>query len=475
MYRANKIIKRSIDQYILFSRVSSLRGMLQTLSGLEYAPKDITTKRPPQRRRSCFGMLLTLDAGNDHVEEDERFEVNESDKNSNNDASTTTAPHRSEESSSVADAEQFQKTVNRKKRGGTGIPVGNGVPHPPVKLSRAFVPFIIRFTVLVLQLAAIFFSSNVSDEIQARRSFNVRLTDNNTVLNTSQVEQSECREFIEGARGVEQNGSVLLCIGSEETIEFNRFENTVLHFRFDTRRNSIEYVVEDAGGFAITVYLRTRINLIGDDDVQLGLLRPDLEVDRNYSKRLIQRVMKRAVNQLGFDVNRDQIEERIPEASVIEYSFNRNFGRTRRASMADALLSELRQLSFDLNVTQVGEEDVLYAFKTNRGYFRHENPVIAVVSKNRVAQGWLIIIWIVVLIVRLTAQHFFMSFDELAYVELKKIHGVDASVGPLAKVERIETLKVKKFSDGRVGRIGFRAANEREMEVENFYGCEAVM
>ncbi|PXF41355.1 hypothetical protein BWQ96_08925 [Gracilariopsis chorda] len=58
---------------------------------------------------------------------------------------------------------------------------------------------------------------------------------------------------------------------------------------------------------------------------------------------------------------------------------------------------------------------MLYGFKQEQENFRHENAVIAVVGGKRLAQGWLMIAWLGLLVVRLIGQRFFKVFDELAY------------------------------------------------------------
>eukprot|EP00178_Gracilaria_changii_P027632 TRINITY_DN897_c0_g1_i1.p2 TRINITY_DN897_c0_g1~~TRINITY_DN897_c0_g1_i1.p2 ORF type:complete len:539 (-),score=113.51 TRINITY_DN897_c0_g1_i1:2629-4245(-) len=473
MYRAHNINKRSLDQYILFSRVSSMRGMLQTLSGLEYPPHEVSTQ-PLRSSRGflwrCFGVGKRAAEAQAHVKHEQaRSQV--TDAVDDRDATTV-----ADTEHSLSDEEsQLRELPDKLRR--SGIPERDGVPRPRVKRYRLIAPVLIRFVVLLLELAAIYSSSNITDQVLAARSFNVRLTAiNGTDAHVPNSRDSRCQEFIEHARGVEQSGIVLLCIDSEENRDLTtRREHTSVTFRFDGSQNRMEYLVADKLVMTTRVYARVLINLINDDDVELAPLRPDLEVGDHYSRRVIQGVMTRALNALGFNVSLSQIQERVDEGGVITYEYDRYFDEVGREQIGEALLSELQQFTLGLNVTQEGEEDVLYAFKAGRGYFRHHEAVIAVVGRNRVAQGWLLIAWVTLLVVRLIAQRFFTVFDELAYPAVKKVHGADLSLGPLACVRQQDTLYIGKFSDGRVGHIGYRAANERQDRVSNFHGCEIVL
>ncbi|KAI0557999.1 hypothetical protein FGB62_243g08 [Gracilaria domingensis] len=450
-----------------------MRGMLQTLSGLEYPVREITTVRPTKERGwrtwwRCFGARR-------REEEQVNSKQIETDASVLDNKGAVGVAHDPGALSGTEDDESRLPPLTEKLRR-PGIPERNGVPRPRVKRYRLIAPITIRFVVLLLELGAIYSSSNITDDVLAGHSFNVRLTKSNDTVNAAALQNSQCQEFIENARGVEQNGTVLLCIDSEETRDLTtRRENTSVFFRFNPNTNRMEYVVEDNFVMTTSVYARVFINLISDDNVELAPLRPDLDVDSNYSKVVIQGIMNRAMKKLGFDVNLSDINESEGDDNVITYGYDRFFDSSTRDDIGEALLSELQQFTLGLNFTEPGDEDVLYAFRADKGYFKHENAVIAVVGKNRLAQGWLIIAWVSLLVLRLIAQRFFTVFDELAYPAVKKVHGADLSVGPLAKVEKKETLYISKFSDGRVGHIGYRPANERQDRVSNFYGCDIVL
>ncbi|PXF44991.1 hypothetical protein BWQ96_05238 [Gracilariopsis chorda] len=422
VYRHYSINKRSLDTYMLYSRISSIRSVFRTLGGVEWASNQVATvpksSVPSHYRR-----------------------------------------HSGERPSS--EAHRLPSTKDCTPR---------GVPCPQLRYRKLLFPLLIRFTLLALQLFAIYSSSTTTRDVPVTPNFNLVLSNNTKPLPSPKGNFPSCRSWIQSTRGVEQNGDVLLCIDSEESRRFEGqpSQNTTLHFLFSPDENRFEFIVRDHLAMESRVFVKAKISFLSGENVGVAPLRPDLTSDNGTAEELVKKVMVNALRRQRVEIRMDDI--RTFTDSNVTYNYSCSLDLCDRVKLSNAVLDELRTLKLDVNKTSTG----VWLFN-GTGYIFEDKKAIAVVSSNRVAQGWFLIIWVALLLTRLIANRWLSDFEELAYAALKKVHGERMSVGPLAVTEHRAPVFVRKFSDGRVGHIGFRPASPRQRVVESFQDCEVVL
>lgn len=443
VHATSALSKRSVDAYLLYSRACSLRAVVRTVVGVEWPVNQVAT-----------------------VSRD-RFQLRR--------------PHRPLAPPPLAASPPHAASPPPPPRS-----TPRGVPVARLRPRRLLLPLLVRAALLALQLLAIYFSSPTTRDVPVTPNFDLQLSNDPraavapTDAPAANVSDAPaCRRYIRRARGVEQLGDVLLCITSREARRFDTPQpRTALRFHFCARENRFEFAVRDGQAMESQVSVRARLFFLSGENAGVAPLRPDLPSERGRAAAaLIKRVMLNALRAHGV---RDGVHPAAIHTVRTAHTLSYNLlcpprAACDRVALSDALLRELRSLRLAVNESADSPHAGVWLFSTRNGYQLERSRAIAVVSSNRIAQGWLLIIWLVLLLARSLAATRWRHFEELGYIAVKRLHGEPVALGPLALTEYRAPLFVRKFSDGRVGHIGFRPAAPRQRVVDTFHGCELVL
>lgn len=214
LYPTRSLRKRSIDRYIIFSRISSMRGLFSLFKGIELSNNFMSTAPS-----SCVSVINHTDP---------------------------------------------TKT--------------NRDPEVRRKYTKLFAPCFVRVLLLAAEFAAIYAGTSVSRFAISTEGFDVAVLPPTSPLNLQTNSTTGCDDFLREARGQEQAGELLSCVFRTVTRmpAIQRQENASISLTFIPSQNSLAFQIRNAEHKVTRIEFQTILNAVDGESVRLSPVRPDL-------------------------------------------------------------------------------------------------------------------------------------------------------------------------------------------------------
>lgn len=431
LYNSPTLNKSSLDRCIIYSRLPKPFKFLNMLKGLEW-PKEIITTSPPA--------LV-------------------SDKDSSNDVATKT--------------QGTHHALSVLKRVFLHFWSNNDVfeiPRISINYSKLLVPCLLFSFLFSFQMVAIYLIDSHLEVVMAGPGFDSRL-DLRRQNVSSQRKENGCDNFIVNPRGGEKTGKLLKCVRRSRGRHFTTSSGTNISITgiFKKRINAYYYEIEGKEAFNIKVTVKNTLNLIGGQELQIAPLRPD--VDQDHASSIFVTVVNRTLTDLGHFMTSETSVSQSIETGEVRWTFSQPIS-VQTEDLATSLVGQLRSLSLATNLSSLP-----WVFVGEGKYAEMSDAKIAIIVKNRIANGWLTTIALLTILFRFLIYGYgrSLTLDEAAFLAAKYIIKTDVTLGPTARKNETKPVALSKFSDGYTGHIGFCRMNSGQEEVLNFWGCREVL
>ncbi|CAN8066068.1 unnamed protein product [Agarophyton chilense] len=234
-----------------------------------------------------------------------------------------------------------------------------------------------------------------------------------------------CDDFFVPARGIHKASAVLKCVStsSSETSGIELKDSISMTNSINDNIHSFSIRSKTSSNMT-TAKLVISIRSIGQGELEMAPFRADIDRDATIAvfKAIAEGTLNRPLP--SFESNLISYSVEVGAETVIyeEESLGEPYDR-----LTSALISRLRSMDVVLNTTSAP-----WVFVESRTYEERPNIVVSIMVSNRVPQGVVAIIAVLLVFLRILANARFSSFDDVSYVIMKDIIRDDCALGPLA-------------------------------------------
>lgn len=306
-------------------------------------------------------------------------------------------------------------------------------------ISRNFsvlcIPTLAAVLLLSAEFASIYAGTTTPFAVTARTNFDPVLALSTRAQRTSQG--IACDDFFVPSRGLRQGAQVLKCV-TNSSVPHNAHISSAearISLKSSINSNTHMMLVQTGEEMESAVHISIEIRSIGQGAQHMGVFRWD--IDSNYTLAVFNGIINGTLELLDLapDSNVRYFSGMLQGTRDISYS--RSMDRSGEQITA-ALVKQLRRMDIVLNSTGAP-----WVFVREDEYERREKLTVGIQVYNRVPQGVLLILAIILVALRTIVNMFFTSFDEVAYMAMKEIIGDDCVLGPLAANSGLTAQEVK--------------------------------
>lgn len=411
MYGRRTICKSALDRYIIYKRISSMRGLIRLFRGCEWTQRDLSFTT---QKSECPEISIKI-------------------------TNTSSAIHH------------------------TGRLDRQSYPLPNVKrkYSKLVIPCLIKVLLLLVEALTIFAGTTVSRSVSGHACFDPKVAFPTSTRKRDGLPL--CDNYFLEARGQEKGGDVRKCLDvRSRSPPYPNAKQGISLYIDETAGVSLFNIATGKQSSSSNIIVSIELMTLGEGRQRVAFLRPDL--NSSYALEFFNTLMMQLFENLQIEPVSKSSELLLHQNGAHELHISLG-PETSYAKVEVELLSLLRGLDLVLNST--GPPWVL---GTDGKFSQRPDIVMAIVAYNRVDHGVLIVVAVLLVILRIIVNSHYSSFDDVAYIGLKEVIKDDCLLGPMAENERGAPKEaiLQKFSDGYNAHIGFRPTNDKQVVVDDF-------